>query len=170
MAYAVEMLNITKTFPGVKANDNVTLRIEQGEIHGLIGENGAGKSTMMNMLYGMFEPDSGTIKLNGQEIRVSSPHTAISLGIGMVHQHFMLMPNLTVLMNIILGSEPQKRGLIDVAEAKKRINAIMEEYNLPVNLDEKIYQLSVGEKHWLLHWTDSCSGYGLHLLQDYSGA
>ena len=146
MAYAVEMLNITKTFPGVKANDNVTIRIDQGEIHGLIGENGAGKSTMMNMLYGMFEPDSGTIKLNGQEVRVSSPHTAIRLGIGMVHQHFMLMPNLTVLMNIILGSEPQKRGLIDVAEAKKRINAIMEEYNLPVNLDEKIYQLSVGEK------------------------
>ena len=104
MAYAVEMLNITKTFPGVKANDNVTIRIDQGEIHGLIGENGAGKSTMMNMLYGMFEPDSGTIKLNGQEVRVSSPHTAIRLGIGMVHQHFMLMPNLTVLMNIILAA------------------------------------------------------------------
>ena len=146
MALAVEMLNITKTFPGVKANDNVTIQAEQGEILGLIGENGAGKSTMMNMLYGMFTPDSGSIRLNGQEVKVSSPHTAIELGIGMVHQHFMLMPNLTVLMNIILGSEPQKGGLIDTGAAKKKISQIMEEYNLPVNLNERIYQLSVGEK------------------------
>lgn len=146
MALAVEMLHITKTFPGVKANDDVTITAEEGEILGLIGENGAGKSTMMNMLYGMFTPDSGTIKLNGQEIKVTTPHVAIELGIGMVHQHFMLMPNLTVLMNIILGSEPEKRGFIDVKEATKRINAIMEEYDLPVNLNERIYQLSVGEK------------------------
>ncbi len=146
MALAVEMLNITKTFPGVKANDNVTIKAEEGEILGLIGENGAGKSTMMNMLYGMFTPDSGTVKLFGKEVSVTSPHVAIGLGVGMVHQHFKLMPNLTVLMNIILGSEPVKGGFINVKEAEKKITAIMEEYNLPVNLNEKIYQLSVGEK------------------------
>lgn len=146
MALAIEMLNITKTFPGVKANDDVTICAEQGEILGLIGENGAGKSTMMNMLYGMFMPDSGTIKLHGQEIKVTSPHVAIASGIGMVHQHFMLMPNLTVLMNIILGSEPQKNGFIDTREAVRKIREIMEEYDLPVNLNERIYQLSVGEK------------------------
>lgn len=146
MAFAVEMLNITKTFPGVKANDDVTIRAEEGEILGLIGENGAGKSTMMNMLYGMFTPDSGKIKLFGKEVSVASPHVAIGLGIGMVHQHFKLMPNLSALMNIILGCEPVKGGFINVREAEKRINAIMEEYNLHVPLDEKIYQLSVGEK------------------------
>ncbi len=146
MALAVEMLNITKTFPGVKANDNVTISADEGQILGLIGENGAGKSTMMNMLYGMFTPDSGTIKLFGNEIKVNSPNVAIKLGIGMVHQHFILMPNLTVLMNIILGSEPQKNGLIDVKLAADKIKAIMEEYDLFVDLEQRIYQLSVGEK------------------------
>ncbi|MEG1107352.1 MAG: ABC transporter ATP-binding protein [Oscillospiraceae bacterium] len=146
MAFAVEMLNITKSFPGIKANDNVTICAEKGEILGLIGENGAGKSTMMNMLYGMFKPDSGVIKLDGNEVTITSPNDAIGNGIGMVHQHFKLMPNLTVLMNIILGCEPCKKGLIDVKTAKKKIEQIMTEYNLPVSLDEKIYQLSVGEK------------------------
>ncbi len=94
MAVAVEMLNISKFFPGVVANDNVSLSVNEGEILGLIGENGAGKSTMMNMLYGMMEPDLGVIKLFGKEVRIQSPNMAIKLGIGMVHQHFMLMPNL----------------------------------------------------------------------------
>lgn len=146
MAVAVEMLNISKFFPGVVANDNVSLSVNEGEILGLIGENGAGKSTMMNMLYGMMEPDLGVIKLSGKEVRIQSPNMAIKLGIGMVHQHFMLMPNLSVLQNIILGKTPTKNGLIDTKDAKEKIQKIMDTYDLPVNLDEKIYQLSVGEK------------------------
>lgn len=146
MAAAVEMLNISKFYPGVVATDHVSFSVDEGQILGLIGENGAGKSTMMNMLYGMTEPDIGTIKLFGREVRIQSPNMAIKLGIGMVHQHFMLMPNLTVLQNIILGKTPTKNGLIDIKTAKEKINKIMETYDLPVNLDEKIYQLSVGEK------------------------
>lgn len=146
MAVAVEMLNISKFYPGVIANDNVSLSVDEGQILGLIGENGAGKSTMMNMLYGMTEPDLGVIKLFGKEVKIQSPNMAIKLGIGMVHQHFMLMPNLSVLQNIILGNVPTKNGMIDVKTAKEKITKIMETYDLPVNLDEKIYQLSVGEK------------------------
>ena len=117
MAVAVEMLNISKFFPGVVANDDVSLSVKEGEILGLIGENGAGKSTMMNMLYGMMEPDLGVIKLFGKEVRIQSPTMAIKLGIGMVHQHFMLMPNLSVLQNIIFGKAPTKNGLIDTKAA-----------------------------------------------------
>lgn len=146
MATAVEMLNISKFYPGVVATDNVSLSVDEGQILGLIGENGAGKSTMMNMLYGMTEPDIGEIRLFGKKVRIQSPNMAIKLGIGMVHQHFMLMPNLTVLQNIILGNTPTKNGLIDVKTAKEKIEEIMKKYDLPVNLDEKIYQLSVGEK------------------------
>ena len=146
MAPAVEMLNITKRFPGVLANDDVTITVDQGQILGLIGENGAGKSTMMNMLYGLFQPDEGVIKLFGKEVRIQSPNQAISMGIGMVHQHFMLMINLTVLQNIILGNEPVKGGFIDIAAAREKITKIMDEYDLHVNLDEHIYQLSVGQR------------------------
>jgi len=146
MASAVEMLNITKRFPGVLANDRVTITVDQGQILGLIGENGAGKSTMMNMLYGLLQPDEGVIKLFGKEVQIHSPNQAISMGIGMVHQHFMLMLNLTVLQNIILGNEPQKNGFINTAEAREKITKIMDEYDLHVNLDERIYQLSVGQR------------------------
>ena len=146
MAVAVEMLNISKFYPGVVASNNVSLSVNEGEILGLIGENGAGKSTMMNMLYGMTEPDLGVIKLFGKEVRIGSPNMAIKLGIGMVHQHFMLMPNLSVLQNIILGKTPTKAGIIDVKLAKEKIEKIMDTYDLQVNLDEKVYQLSVGEK------------------------
>ena len=146
MSKAVEMLHITKTFPGVLANDDVSLSVDQGQILGLIGENGAGKSTMMNMLYGLFQPDSGEIRLFGEPVTVRSPNQAISMGIGMVHQHFMLMPNLTVLQNIILGKEPTKNGVLDTASARKKIQEIMDTYGLQVNLDERIYQLSVGQK------------------------
>lgn len=146
MATAVEMLNISKFYPGVVATDNVSLSVDEGQILGLIGENGAGKSTMMNMLYGMTEPDLGEIRLFGKNVRIQSPNMAIKFGIGMVHQHFMLMPNLSVFQNIILGNTPTKNGLIDIKTAKEKIHGIMEKYDLPVNLDEKIYQLSVGEK------------------------
>ena len=140
------MLNITKRFPGVLANDDVTITVDQGQILGLIGENGAGKSTMMNMLYGLLQPDEGVIKLFGKEVQIHSPNQAISMGIGMVHQHFMLMLNLTVLQNIILGNEPKKNGFIDTAAAREKITKIMDEYDLHVNLDERIYQLSVGQR------------------------
>lgn len=143
---AVEMKDVTKSFPGVKACDSVSLQVNEGEILGLIGENGAGKSTMMNMLYGMFEADEGQILLNGKEVRINSPHAAIKYGIGMVHQHFMLMPNLTVLQNIILGNAPLKRGRIDGEKAKKQIKEIMNTYNLSVDLNETVNRLSVGEK------------------------
>lgn len=146
MAIAVEMQNITKRFPGVLANDNISLVVETGEIHGLIGENGAGKSTLMNILYGLYHPDEGKISLFGEEKSIDSPHEAIGLGVGMVHQHFMLMPNLTVLQNIILGSTPKKFLFIDVKKAKRKIKEIMEQYELQVDLDAKIYQLSVGQK------------------------
>lgn len=146
MALAVEMLNISKFYPSVIANDNASINVAKGEILGLIGENGAGKSTMMNILYGMTTPDEGVIKLSDKEVRIDSPNSAIKLGIGMVHQHFMLMPNLSVLQNIILGKVPRKNGLIDTKKAKEDINKIMAEYNFIVEPDKKIYQLSVGEK------------------------
>lgn len=146
MAIAVKMQNITKRFPGVLANDDISLVVESGEIHGLIGENGAGKSTLMNILYGLYQPDEGKISLFDKEQVIASPHAAIGLGIGMVHQHFMLMPNLTVLQNIILGNTPKKLFFIDVKKAKKKIKDIMDKYELQVDLDAKIYQLSVGQK------------------------
>ncbi|MDR1482770.1 MAG: ABC transporter ATP-binding protein [Synergistaceae bacterium] len=145
-AYAVEMLNIRKEYPGVVAADDASLYVKEGEIHGLIGENGAGKSTMMNILYGMIKPDRGIIRLYGRDVVIGSPRMAIEHGISMVHQHFMLMPNMSVLRNVILGRTPVRRGLIDVAAAKTAIGAIMEEYDLHVDLDSNVYQLSVGEK------------------------
>ena len=146
MAYAVEMTNISKFYPGVIANNDATIRIAEGEIHGLIGENGAGKSTMMNILYGLTRPDAGKILLFGKETSIASPYMAIQSGIGMVHQHFMLMPNLTVLQNIILGRTPTRHGLIDEKNARHKIDGIMAQYNLPVDLNAHIFQLSVGEK------------------------
>src|SRR3954468_19810203 len=101
MTYAVEMLNISKQFPGVRANDDVTLQVNEGEIHALIGENGAGKTTLMSILYGLHQPDSGEIRLNGKAVIIGDPQTAIRLGIGMVHQHFMLVPSLTVTENVV---------------------------------------------------------------------
>lgn len=146
MSYAIELLNITKRYPGVIANHNVTVRIKAGHIHGLVGENGAGKSTIMNILYGFAHPDEGVIKIFGDECRIHSPMDAIHLGIGMVHQHFMLVPEETVLRNIILGWTPKKGIAIDEAKAAADINEIMEKYNLKVSLKAKISQLSVGEK------------------------
>ena len=147
---AVEMIDIVKRYPNVMANDHSSLLVEQGEIHGLIGENGAGKSTMMNILYGLAKPDSGQVKVFGQPVRINhSPQLAIDLGISMVHQHFMLMPDLTALQNIILGRAPTKLGVINRAAATEKIERIMQDYGLQVDLSAKVYQLSVGQMQQL---------------------
>jgi simple sugar transport system ATP-binding protein len=140
------MKNIVKAYPGVIANNNVNFILNKGEIHGLVGENGAGKSTLMNLLYGMQSPDSGKIEVNGNLVKLYSSRDAIKKGIGMVHQHFMLVPSLTVLQNIIIGNAPQKGIFIDILTAKKKIMNILEEYSFTLDLDAKIYQLSIGQR------------------------
>jgi len=145
MAYAIEMLGITKEFPGIKANDNVTLRVKKGEIHALLGENGAGKSTLMSVLFGLYQPEEGMIKVDGKEVRISNPNIANEYGIGMVHQHFKLVENFTVTENIILGMEPKKSfGRVDVKKAKFKVKEISERYALKVDPDAKIEDISVG--------------------------
>ncbi len=145
MEYAIEMLNITKEFPGIKANDNITLRLEKGSIHALLGENGAGKSTLMSVLFGLYQPEEGKIKVNGKEVKVSNPNIATELGIGMVHQHFKLVDCFTVIQNIVLGIEPKgSLGRVDYNKAKEKVKAISEKYGLNVDLDEKISNLTVG--------------------------
>src|SRR4051794_40878540 len=143
--YAVEMRNISKAWPGVVANDHVNLTVRKGEIHALVGENGAGKSTLMNILYGLIHPDSGEIYINGQLAHISGPRVAIHLGIGMVHQHFMLIPPLTVAENIILGREPGGvGGVLDLKKARADILALSNQYGLPIDPDARIEDISVG--------------------------
>ncbi|WP_312654007.1 ABC transporter ATP-binding protein [Aminipila sp.] len=144
MEYIIEMLNITKEFPGIIANDDITLQLKKGEIHALLGENGAGKSTLMSVLFGMYQPEKGVIKKNGQEVKISDPNDANALGIGMVHQHFKLVHNFTVLQNIILGVETTKNGILKMNEAKEKIVALSEKYGLMVNPEEKIEDITVG--------------------------
>ena len=145
MAYAIEMLGITKKFPGIKANDNVTLRVEKGQIHALLGENGAGKSTLMSVLFGLYQPEEGIIKVNGEEVKITNPNIANDYGIGMVHQHFKLVENFTVAENIILGMEPKKSfGRIDMKKAIQRVVEISEQYGLKVDPNAKIEDISVG--------------------------
>lgn len=147
MARAIELIGITKRFPGVVANDKVDLAVEEGEIHAICGENGAGKSTLMKILYGMQMADEGTMKVNGEVVRFHKPTDAIDRGIGMVHQHFMLADNLTVLESVILGSEPTKRGgRIDFAKAKKHFAEVSSAYGLNVDPDELVETLEVGER------------------------
>lgn len=146
MPNAIELQNITKAFPGVLANDHVNITVEEAEIHGLIGENGAGKSTIMNILYGLTQADEGTIRIFGEECEIHSPQDAIRLGIGMIHQHFMLMPEQTVLRNIILGNVPHKGALIDEKTARADITKIMDQFGMHCDLDAKISQISLGEK------------------------
>lgn len=142
MEYVVEMLNIRKEFPGIVANDNITLSLKEGEIHALLGENGAGKSTLMSILFGMYQPDSGTIRIHGKDVRISNPNVANKLGIGMVHQHFKLVHNFTVTENIILGMEP---GIVvNVKRAAERIKELSERYGLNVDPNAKIEDISVG--------------------------
>ncbi|MBS4804187.1 MAG: ABC transporter ATP-binding protein [Clostridium sp.] len=144
MSYVVEMLNIRKEFPGIVANDNVTLQLKKGEIHALLGENGAGKSTLMGMLFGMYQPEAGVIKVKGKEVKISSPNVANDLGIGMVHQHFKLVENFTVTENIILGLEPKKFLTVDIKSAAKRIEELSKSYGLNVDPYSKIEDISVG--------------------------
>ncbi|MGH8928586.1 MAG: ABC transporter ATP-binding protein [Acidimicrobiia bacterium] len=147
MAAAIELRGITKRFPGVVANDNVDLTVEEGEIHAICGENGAGKSTLMKILYGMQQPDEGTMKVFGREVRFSSPNEAIAAGIGMVHQHFMLADQLTVLENVILGAEPMRAmGRIDFDQAHAELKKVSEAYGLSVDLDDPVELLEVGER------------------------
>ncbi len=145
MDYAIEMLNITKDFPGIRANDNITLQVERNTIHALLGENGAGKSTLMSILFGLYQPTRGTIKVNGQEVKITDPNIANDLGIGMVHQHFKLIDNFTVTENIILGKEPKtKFGTVDLKNAEKRVAELSEQYGLKVDPKAKIQDIGVG--------------------------
>ncbi|GAC1367701.1 MAG: ABC transporter ATP-binding protein [Ktedonobacteraceae bacterium] len=144
---AVEMRDIYKAWPGVVASDHVNLAVRKGEIHALVGENGAGKSTLMNILYGLVHPDSGEILINGQVTQISGPRDAIRLGIGMVHQHFMLIPPLTVAENIVLGNEPGGlAAAYDARKARTEIIALAEKYGLPIDPDERVEKLSVGQQ------------------------
>ena len=142
--YVIEMLNITKEFPGIKANDNITLQLKKGEVHALLGENGAGKSTLMSVLFGLYQPESGTIKKDGQVVEIKNPNDATALHIGMVHQHFKLVECFTVLDNIILGCEPCKNGFINRKEARKKVVELSDRYGLKVDPDAKIEDISVG--------------------------
>ena len=130
--YAIEMLNITKRFPGIVANDNITLQLRKGEIHALLGENGAGKSTLMSVLFGLYQAEEGTIRKDGAEVQIKDPNDANALGIGMVHQHFKLVECFTVLDNIILGVEPTKNGFLQKSQAREKVLALSERYGLRV--------------------------------------
>ena len=141
----VEFKNVTMEFPGVKANDDVTLSIRKGEIFALVGENGAGKSTLMNILYGILTPTSGQVTIKGKAVTDFSPRQAIARGVGMVHQHFMLVPSFTVAQNIVLSREPKKYGILyDLKAADKAVEALSREYGLQVEPTDVIRELSVG--------------------------
>jgi ABC-type uncharacterized transport system ATPase subunit len=142
----LELREITKVFPGVRANDRVSLVLERAEIVALLGENGAGKSTLMNVVYGLLSPDGGEVLVDGKPVRIRTPRDAIDLGIGMVHQHFMLIETLNVTENIILGHEPTRLGIIDRSAARAKVKALSEEYGLKVDPDAKVSSLSVGKQ------------------------
>ena len=142
--YAIEMLNITKRFPGIVANDNITLQLKKGEIHALLGENGAGKSTLMSVLFGLYQPEEVVIKKDGQVVEIRDPNDANALGIGMVHQHFKLVECFTVLDNIIMGVEPCKHGFLQKAEAREKVLALSEKYGLRVDPDALVEDITVG--------------------------
>lgn len=142
--YIIEMLNITKEFPGIIANDNITLKLKKGEIHALLGENGAGKSTLMSVLFGLYQAEKGEIRKNGEVVKINNPNDANALGIGMVHQHFKLVEIFTVLENIILGVEPNKMGFLEKKEARRRVMELSEKYGLKVDPDALIEDITVG--------------------------
>ena len=142
--YAIEMLNITKRFPGIIANDNITLQLKKGEIHALLGENGAGKSTLMSVLFGLYQPEEGVIKKDGQVVSIKDPNDANALGIGMVHQHFKLVECFSVLDNIIMGAEPTKYGFLQKKDAREKVLALSEKYGLHVDPDALIEDITVG--------------------------
>lgn len=144
MDYLVEMTGITKVFPGIVANDDVTLRLKKGEIHALLGENGAGKSTLMSILFGLYQAEKGTIKKNGKNVRINGPNDARKLGIGMVHQHFKLVHNFTVLENIILGVETTKYGILKLDSARKQVVELSKRYKLEIDPDALVSGITVG--------------------------
>ena len=142
--YIIEMLGIRKEFPGIVANDNITLQLRKGEIHALLGENGAGKSTLMSVLFGLYQPEAGEIRKNGEVVKINNPNDATALNIGMVHQHFKLVDVFTVLDNIILGAEDTKCGFLQKKQARAKVQALSEKYGLHVDLDAKVENISVG--------------------------
>jgi len=143
----LELRGITKRFPGVLANDHVDFDLRKGEVHALLGENGAGKSTLMNILYGLYKPDEGEIYLNGQRVEIDSPHKAIELGIGMVHQHFMLIPVMTVAENIVLASEPKAAGiLLDTAAAERRVRELADQFKFHIDPHARVQDITVGQQ------------------------
>ena len=142
--FAIEMLGITKRFPGIVANDNITLQLKKGEIHALLGENGAGKSTLMSVLFGLYQAEEGVIKKDGAEVKINNPNDANALGIGMVHQHFKLVECFTVLDNIIMGVEPCKHGFLQKKEAREKVMALSEKYGLAVDPDAVVSDITVG--------------------------
>ncbi len=143
---AVELRGITKRFPGVVANDDINITVAAGEVHAIVGENGAGKSTLMKILYGMQRPDEGTIAIGGREVHFRSPKDAIEAGVGMVHQHFMLADNLTVLENIILGFEPTRGPVVAMADAREKVTQLSTTYGMPLHVDRLVEDLTVGER------------------------
>jgi simple sugar transport system ATP-binding protein len=146
MEYIIEMLNITKEFPGIKANDNVTLQLRKGEIHALLGENGAGKSTLMSVLFGLYQAEEGIIKVRGEEVKITNPNDANAFGIGMVHQHFKLVHNFSVTENIILGFESTNMGFLEYDSAHEKIQALSDHYGLKVDPNSLISDISVGQQ------------------------
>lgn len=144
MEYVIEMLHITKKFPGIIANDDITIKLKKGEIHALLGENGAGKSTLMSVLFGLYQPEEGEIRMNGQKVEINDPNDANKLGIGMVHQHFKLVHNFTVLENIVLGAEDVKNGMLYMKDAREKVMAISQKYNLNIDCDALISDITVG--------------------------
>ena len=142
--YIIEMLNIRKEFPGIVANDDITLQLRKGEIHALLGENGAGKSTLMSVLFGLYQPEKGVIKKNGEVVAINNPNDATALNIGMVHQHFKLVEVFSVLDNIILGAEDTKLGFLQKKQARQKVKTLSEKYKLHVDLDARIEDISVG--------------------------
>ena len=135
--YAIEMLNITKRFPGIVANDNITLQLKRGEIHALLGENGAGKSTLMSVLFGLYQPEEGVIKKDGQVVQIKDPNDANALGIGMVHQHFKLVDVFSAAENIVLGLDGERK--LDLKAASAKILEISEKYGFSIDPNKKIY-------------------------------
>ena len=146
MTQLLEMRGIVKRFPGVVANDQIDFDLRAGEVHTLLGENGAGKSTLMKILYGLYQPDEGEMFIEGSPTQITSPIDAINHGIGMVHQHFMLVPSLTVTENVAMGAVTSKRGRMNLRKVADRINELSESHGLAVDPDAHIWQLSVGER------------------------
>ena len=142
--YIIEMRNITKEFPGIIANDDITLQLKKGEIHALLGENGAGKSTLMSVLFGLYKPEKGSIYENGKEVNITGPGDANALGIGMVHQHFKLVHNFTVLENIILGDETTKHGVLQMKDSREKVLALSQQYGFEIDIDKEVRHITVG--------------------------